>query len=216
MPHTLILVPTALERRGLGLPYADQDSVSHVALCGFGPVASAARTGGLLTEQRPDRVILVGIAGRIDERLDLGAAYSFAEVACFGVGAGSGDGFLTAGVMGWPQWAGDPTEAAAAIGDVIALEPSRSSPPVGLLVTACAASASDHDVALRRRIFPGAVAEDMEGFGVAMACRLAGVPLTIIRGISNTAGDRDISRWHIAAALAAAASLTQAHLEMPR
>jgi futalosine hydrolase len=48
----------------------------------------------------------------------------------------------------------------------------------------------------------------MEGFGVALACRLAGVPLTIIRGISNTAGDRDHARWRVPEALAAAAGLT--------
>ena len=48
----------------------------------------------------------------------------------------------------------------------------------------------------------------MEGFAVALACRLAGVPLLIVRGISNTAGDRDTIRWQIEAALAAAAHLT--------
>ncbi len=215
MQETLILVPTDLERRGLAMP-CPADGPNRVALCGFGQVAAAARTAGLLAEQRPDRVILVGIAGRLDERLRIGAAYSFAEVACFGVGAGSGDGFLTAGAMGWPQWAGDPTNPAAAIGDTISLEPSSASAPAGLLLTACAASASDNDVALRRKHFPNAVAEDMEGFGVALACQLAGVPLTIIRGISNTAGDRDTSRWQITAALAAAASLTQTLLETPR
>jgi futalosine hydrolase len=51
------------------------------------------------------------------------------------------------------------------------------------------------------------VAEDMEGFAVAMACRLRGVPLDIVRGISNTAGDRDASRWQVAAALEAAGRL---------
>jgi futalosine hydrolase len=47
----------------------------------------------------------------------------------------------------------------------------------------------------------------MEGFAVAAACRLAGVPLDIVRGISNTAGDRDTSGWQIEAACRAAAAL---------
>jgi futalosine hydrolase len=47
----------------------------------------------------------------------------------------------------------------------------------------------------------------MEGFAVAFACRLRGVPLDVIRGISNTAGDRDTSRWQVAAALEAAGRL---------
>jgi futalosine hydrolase len=77
------------------------------------------------------------------------------------------------------------------------------------LLTACAASADAADVAVRRRLFPTAVAEDMEGFGVALACRLAGVPLAIVRGISNDAGDRDKRRWQIGPALEAAASLAR-------
>jgi futalosine hydrolase len=51
------------------------------------------------------------------------------------------------------------------------------------------------------------VAEDMEGFAVALACRLVGVPLDIVRGISNDAGDRDKVRWQVPQALRAAADL---------
>jgi futalosine hydrolase len=212
MPQTLLLIPTELEHRGLAL-------VPHrgirVALCGFGPVAAAARTAGLLAEYRPDHVILVGIAGCLDRRLEVGEAYQFSSVACFGVGAGSGDAFLPAAGMGWLQWPSDPASPEASIGDVIPLAPSTAGPSAGQLLTACAASSGEHDIATRRRLFPAAVAEDMEGFGVAMACRLAGVPLTIIRGISNAAGDRDMSRWQIQAALNAAAALTGTVLEGP-
>jgi nucleoside phosphorylase len=38
-------------------------------LCGFGIVAAAARTAQLLAAQRPEKVFLVGIAGRLDDRL---------------------------------------------------------------------------------------------------------------------------------------------------
>jgi futalosine hydrolase len=213
VPHTLILVPTDLERRSLGLDFAQRGSV-EVALCGFGPVAAAARTAGLLAKHKPDRVFLVGIAGRMAHRLDIGAAYRFASVACYGVGAGSSDAFLTAGQMGWPQWPGDPADTRAAVGDVIPLGASERIHPERLLLTACAASASTADITNRLRLFPDTVAEDMEGFGVAMACRLAGVPLEIVRGISNTAGDRDISRWQITAALEAAGALVQQLLEV--
>lgn len=56
-------------------------------------------------------------------------------------------------------------------------------------------------------LLPAAAAEDMEGFAVAMACRLRGVPLDIVRGISNAAGDRDRSHWQVSAALEAAGRL---------
>ncbi|MFM8414342.1 MAG: futalosine hydrolase [Planctomycetota bacterium] len=210
MLSTLVLVPTDGERRVVTPAIAAATGgMARVELCGFGPVAAAARTAGLLAKHPPERVMLVGIAGRLDERFVVGAAYRFTEVACFGVGAGSGEAFETAGGMGWPHWPGDAADTSRAVGDVIALSPAPAPgvAPAGLLLTACAAAADPGDVALRRRLFPAAVAEDMEGFGVALACRLAGVPLEIVRGISNIAGDRDKARWQIGPALAAAAAL---------
>ena len=47
----------------------------------------------------------------------------------------------------------------------------------------------------------------MEAFGVAMAASLAGVPVQVVRGISNNAGDRDKAHWEIGEALEAAAQL---------
>jgi futalosine hydrolase len=62
-------------------------------------------------------------------------------------------------------------------------------------------------VRLRKQAFPAAMAEDMEGFAVAFACRLRGVPVDVVRGISNVAGDRDKSRWEVAAAVESAGRL---------
>lgn len=219
MPTTLVLVPTDLERRLLAPALAVGGPADPLLeLCGFGPVAAAARTAALLVARRPDRVLLVGIAGRLDDALQLGAAYRFDRVACHGVGTGSGAAFVPAETLGWPQWPGGPADPATAVGDIIDLLPAFGGglPASGLLLTACAASANAADVAARRSLFPSAVAEDMEGFGVALACRLAGVPLAIVRGISNAAGDRDHAHWQISEAAAAAASLAATFLESPR
>lgn len=214
MPRHLILVPTALERRSLDPILAPAVATGcRVALCGFGPVAAAARTAQLLAEHVPERVLLVGIAGRLDDRLALGAAYRFEQVACFGIGVGSGGEFVPAGALGWQQWPGDADGTAPQIGDQIGdLISCAAVGMVGggradLLLTVCAAAASAEDVRLRRHAFPAATAEDMEGFAVAFACRLRGVPVDIVRGISNTAGDRDKSHWQVAAALEAAGRL---------
>jgi futalosine hydrolase len=43
----------------------------------------------------------------------------------------------------------------------------------------------------------------MEGYAVALAAELAGVPLAIARAVSNEIGVREKSRWEIHAALAA-------------
>lgn len=218
MPRHLILVPTEMERRRLDPVLAPAMAQGcSVALCGFGPVAAAARTAQLLAEHAPERVLLVGIAGRLDDRLVVGAAYQFERVACYGVGAGSGGAFVSAGAMGWRQWPGDADGMSPHGGDSIGDEIGNlTSCAVGsddgggqadLLLTVCAAAASAEDVRLRKQTFPAATAEDMEGFAVAFACRLRGVPVGIIRGISNTAGDRDTSRWQVATSLEAAGRL---------
>lgn len=219
MPHPLVIVPTEPERRLLAPALAaGLGSSIRMELCGFGPVAAAARTAALIAAHAPARVLLVGIAGRLDARLDIGAAYRFDRVACYGVGVGAGDAFVPAEALGWNQWPGDPPDPAAAVGDMIELPQDVVGrvPAHGLLLTACTASATAEDVARRTKLFPAAVAEDMEGFAVALACRLAGVPLTIIRGISNTAGDRDHARWRVPEALAATAALALQTLEEPR
>ena len=187
MPTTLVLVPTDLERRQLAPALAGHGPLE---LCGFGPVAAAARTAALVAARAPDRVLLVGIAGRLAGSLAIGAAYRFDRVACHGVGVGAGGAFVPAAALGWPQWPGEPAAPSDPIGDVIDLAGAHggAAPSGGLLLTACAASATAGDVAARGTAFPAATAEDMEGFGVALACRLHGVPLAIVRGISNAAG----------------------------
>jgi futalosine hydrolase len=78
----LLLVPTAGERRivervmGLG----DSGQV-RIELCGFGPIAAAARTAHLVATCKPASVTLVGIAGTLDDRLSIGHAHQFDEVA---------------------------------------------------------------------------------------------------------------------------------------
>jgi len=210
MLRHLILIPTEQERRILGPIMAPVVGGSvRLELCGFGMAAAAARSALLVAHFKPSRVLLAGIAGRLDERLAVGEACRFGQVSCHGIGAGSGDDFRGAESLGWLQWPGDPPDPEAAIGDTIPCA-SNAAAIVSAserLLTVSAAAASGGDVVARRRLFPGAAAEDMEGFAVAVACRLAGVPIDIVRGISNTAGDRDKAHWRVTAALEAAADL---------
>ncbi|MCY2958635.1 MAG: futalosine hydrolase [Planctomycetota bacterium] len=208
---TLILVPTAVEERRLEDQGGFDPGLGLVALCGFGPIAAAARTAELLSTLRPARVVLVGIAGTFDaELLPIGRALAFDAVAVEGIGAGEGRDLAGPAALGFPQWPG--AGGSEAIHDRIVLARSRVRDPArlrdpertALLLSTCAASASAAQAALRRERFPEALAEDMEGFAVALACALAGVPCQIVRGISNVVGDREPARWRIPAALAAA------------
>ena len=180
---TLLVVPTELELAELELQGGFGTSGPRVELCGFGPVAAAARTAELVARHTPARVVLVGIAGSFEPaRLAIGSAACFAEVAIEGLGAA------------FPQWPG--------IEDRLALAPTGSAE--ALLLTVWTAADSPAEAARRLQRYPAAAAEDMEGFAVAFACALARVPCTIVRGISNQVGERDKRRWRIADALAAA------------
>ncbi|MCZ4638591.1 futalosine hydrolase, partial [Streptomyces rubrogriseus] len=57
--------------------------------------------------------------------------------------------------------------------------------------------------ALLRERHPGALAEAMEGFGVAEAAAAHGVPVLELRAVSNPVGPRDRAAWRIGEALAA-------------
>ena len=196
-PRTLLLVPTELERACLARqPGFGVDSTCK--LCGFGPVAAAARTSSLIARYEPARVILVGIAGTFDSvALPVGGAAVFARVLMHGVGVGNGVTFISADALGFQQWEED------GIGDELSLAVPVA-PVSGALLTCASAAASPDEAAKRRVQVPEAVAEDMEGFAVALACRLADVPLVVVRGISNEVGDRQVNRWHLDDALVSA------------
>jgi futalosine hydrolase len=159
-------------------------------VCGFGLVEAAVGAAAAFAAHRPARAVLVGSAGSYDAlRAPVGSALSASAVRCVGIGVGD----RSAAELGWTA------------SDVVELDGDG-----GELLSVTAGSA-DADQALRRaERHPGAVAEEMEGFAVAMAARRFGVELRIVRGISNLAGDRERDRWRMDDALRAAAGLVRA------
>ena len=203
-------MPTEIERQHL----ASQprfNSYGTCELCGFGPVAAAARTASQIAVHKPGRVLLIGIAGTFDSTvLPVGGAAFFSGVRMHGIGVGSDESFVPAEELGFKQWAGVGPEDG--IGDELILTvPIRSG--IGSLLTVSAASASTQDARHRLDRYPGVVAEDMEGYAVALACRLEKVPLVIVRGISNVVGDRLSKNWQIPQALIAAWSIAEEVIE---
>ncbi len=207
----LILVPTSFELQHANRLQANLTAGLTIELCGFGAVVAAARTAELIARHCPQRVALLGIAGAIHEDLQLGAAYEFSEVVLSGIGVGAGIEHKTASELGWPQW-----ECAPAILDCIELQSPLQRPAnrSRQLLTVCAGAAGSDDVKRRRDQFPRAAAEDMEGFAVAVACKLANVSLRIFRGISNRAGDRDKQNWHVAQAMQSVVDLVKLELDL--
>ena len=209
MKRPLILIPTPAEYRVVQPRIASAGiDPKHIALCGFGLIAAAARTMQLIAQHQPDEVLLVGIAGSFASETPVGDAILFDEVTCYGIGSGTGINHESAADMGWPQIAGE--SAASDIGDTIlipGLPTERTQPRSGRLLSVTAASGDASDASLRRQKYPDATAEDMEGYGVALACRLMAIPFDIVRGLSNPVGNRDITNWQIQPAFESAADL---------
>ncbi|QDT12376.1 futalosine hydrolase [Stieleria marina] len=211
MPN-LILVPTKRERSVIEPLLSDAATQRgwQIEIVGFGPLASAARASQLISRHRPSKVCLVGVAGAFDIReCPVGNAMQFRTVECDGIGVGTGPEYRSVVDMGWSMFDDETISVGARIGlhhDERGGSEPRESNSASLL-TVCAASANTQEASSRRRRFPDAVAEDMEGFAVAVSCQLAGVPLRIVRGISNEVGDRDHGRWQIDPALESAARM---------
>lgn len=201
----LVLVPTRLERDQLQnfLP-ANRDFRWEV--CGFGPVYAAAHTAWLLSQQLPRRVFLLGIAGAYRGNSELGCATQFSRVNLFGVGAGSGAAHTPSCKLQF--MASEPGLGGDEQG--IPLHFAAGLPCEPLLLSVCSAAADPLEVEHRLEQHPNASAEDMEAFGVALACAKFNIPLYVIRGISNAAGDRNTEQWRTQPALQAAAQLFQA------
>src|SRR6056297_3744247 len=102
----LLLLPTAFEADQLPPRLRERCAQLDwpIALCGFGPIAAAARTAALLAAHQPSQVLLVGIAGSYSARYPVATATAFGQVGCWGVGVGDGADHQTAAQLGWPQW----------------------------------------------------------------------------------------------------------------
>jgi futalosine hydrolase len=204
---TLLLIPTRGEAAHLLRRAPDLARRARLEICGFGPVVAAARTAQLLADETIDRVILAGIAGTYDhERHPVGSVLEAGSVALDGVGAGEGDSFLSAQDLGFLLFEGERDDGLSRVEGVLSL-PAPSGG--GLLLTVCSSTAAEAQLARRRALHPEAAMEDMEGYGVAVACRFRKIQLRILRGISNRAGDRDRTRWEIEGALGAVAERTE-------
>ncbi len=182
-----VLVVTAVdaEREAIDLP--------DVVAGGIGPAESAAATSAALASESYDLVISAGIAGGFAP-LPIGAIAVASTIAFADLGTQSDAGFA-------------PLPSAAAhyeVGPKLAVElADRTGGHLGTIVTVATVTgtAAGADALLAR--YPDAVAEGMEGAGVAAAAVRHRVAFAEVRAISNVVGPRDRASWRIAEALAA-------------
>lgn len=203
--ETLILIPTHAEATALlAVPPIGRSHVTvaelggrpRAVLTGFGLAAAGTLTARHLGALRPKQCLLVGIAGSLDTvRAPIGDVFAVSSVGSDGIGVGQGDAHQGANALGFVQ-------APGLTGHSLSLEiPDCWKGPTG--VTCSVASASEHreQASGVRSRHAAASLEDMETWAVALACRDADVPLTVLRAVSNEAGVRDRSEWSFNLAL---------------
>lgn len=177
------------ERDAVVLP----DAVGTVISGGIGPAASAAATSAALATGDYDLVLCAGIAGGFAP-LAIGDLAVASTIAFADLGADSPDGF--APIPSAP----DRYEVAPRLSVELA---DRTGGHLGTILTVATVTgtAARADALLGR--YPDAVAEAMEGAGVAAAAVRHGVPFAEVRAVSNAVGPRDRAAWRIPEALTA-------------
>jgi futalosine hydrolase len=204
-----VLIATAVEAEADAVR-AGSAGLFDVAAVGVGPAAAAAGTARLLAVAeaigRPyQAVINAGVAGAFPGRAEIGATVIATRTIAADLGAETPAGFLPIEQLGFgtsthesdPELFALLTKALpnALAGDVLTL-----STVTGTASTAARLAAT----------YPAALAEAMEGFGVATSAAAAGLPFIELRTTSNAIGPRDRHAWRLAEALTALTDATRA------
>jgi futalosine hydrolase len=199
----LLVVTAVAAERDAVLAGPEGGSRPTVAVVGVGPAAAAAGTARLLAVAEaaghPYQVVIsAGIGGGFAGRAEVGAVVLASQSVQADLGAGSADGFLPLDQLGFG------TAIAAADPAVLAeLRDRLPEAVVGEVLTVATVTGTAERAASLAAAHPAAVAEAMEGYGVACAAAGAGVAFAELRTISNPVGPRDRAAWRIAEALAA-------------
>ncbi|MFH9730399.1 futalosine hydrolase [Streptomyces sp. NPDC017260] len=169
---------------------------------GVGPALAAASTAAALTAAALGSapyglVVSTGIGGGFVPDAPVGSLVVADEITAADLGAETADGFLPVTDLGFGAVTHHPPA-----GLVAAVATATGARP-GTVLTGSTVTGTAERAALLRARHPRALAEAMEGFGVAEAAAAHGVPVLELRAVSNPVGPRDRAAWRVGDALAA-------------
>ncbi|MEU9730786.1 futalosine hydrolase [Streptomyces sp. NPDC048002] len=189
---------------------AERDAVAgafpgDVLAVGVGPAAAAAGTAVALTRAalagRPyDLVVSAGIGGGFAPHAPVGSLVVADEITAADLGAETPDGFVPVTDLGFGAVTHRPPR------ELVRRAADAAHALTGAVLTVSTVTGTAARAAALRQAHPAALAEAMEGFGVAEAAAAHGVPVLEIRAVSNPVGPRDRAAWRIPEALAALAA----------
>ena len=202
MSSVRVLVATAVPAERDAVAQAFTGDGHLVIAAGVGPALAAASTATALTTAALSGspyhlVVSAGIAGGFQPEAPVGSLVIADELTAADLGAQTPDGFVPVTELGFGTVTHRPPEAL--VRDLAAATGAR---PGAVLTVSTVTGTAERAAALRAR-HPRALAEAMEGFGVAEAAAAHGVPVLEIRAVSNPVGPRDRAAWRIGEALTA-------------
>ncbi|QKW10846.1 futalosine hydrolase [Streptomyces sp. NA04227] len=205
--HRMVVGTTDVHR----VVAATTDAAAPAATCfdllaaGVGPARAAAATATALTAatlagEPYDLVVSTGIGGGFAPGAPVGALVVADRITVADLGAeapGSADGFLPVTALGFGTVTHHCPESLAG-----ALAAALDCVTGEVLTVSTVTGSAARTAELRAR-HPRAVAEAMEGFGVAEAAAAHGCPVLEVRAVSNPVGPRDREAWRLGEAFAA-------------
>ncbi|MFG2892055.1 futalosine hydrolase [Streptomyces sp. NPDC048248] len=202
-PHDTSPLPGGYDLRRAARPAGPHPAATLDALAvGVGPAAAAAGTATALTAaalagEPYDLVVSAGIGGGFAPGAPLGSVVVADAIVAADLGAETPEGFVPVTELGFGTVAHRPDPA------LVKAVASASGAATGAVLTVSTVTGSATRAAELAARHPGALAEAMEGFGVAEAAAAHGVAVLEIRAVSNGVGPRDRASWRIGEALAA-------------
>nr|WP_096181370.1 futalosine hydrolase [Effusibacillus lacus] len=186
-----------------------------VRVAGVGPAAAAASTAKALAAAKYGLVVSAGIGGGFAGRAEVGSLVVASEIVAADLGAQTPEGFLSLDELGFGSTRVR-VDADLLTRVTEALRAAGLPVNVGPVLTVSTVTGKTATASERAARVPGATAEAMEGYGVAIAALDHGLPILEIRAISNPVGPRDRAAWRIGEALEALEAASSILLEVLR
>jgi len=191
-----------------------------VVASGVGPAHAAAATATALAHGGHALVLNIGVAGAFSGGgAVIGGLVVGDRLVADDLGVLAPTGYLDVETLGFGHCLGA-YDTPPALADALVTRLSATGQPVARGTVLTLSSFTGTDTRAAELVTQhAAVAEAMEGTGVATAAALVGVPAAEVRAISNLVGDRDREAWRLPEALAAltlaGAALLAAALPVP-
>lgn len=205
-PATEVRLPATTLHRHRSADDVRSSSPSPLVLdllaAGVGPALAAASTAAALTAAALDGrpyglVISAGIAGGFPPEAPVGSLVLADAITAADLGAETPDGFVPVTELGFGTVTHRPPQ------DLVRAAMTAIGSRVGTVLTVSTVTGSAERASALRDRHPWALAEAMEGFGVAEAAAAHTTPVLELRAVSNPVGPRDRAAWRIGDALTA-------------